>query len=146
MPRRKTNSTGCFGAFLKLGATIIFFPLIVVFQIVKFVFGGKPTKNWPSYKKRQLAWLLFFRNDKVETCFARSHCQNFGSCAMPFSELPSITALDFAAFSPYGTQESADIFQARLETFPAGFIVIEDQAQIVAYGSSEKWLAVASLN
>lgn len=54
-------------------------------------------------------------------------------------DLASIALLDHEAFSPYGTEEDADIFKARLKAFPEGFIVIEKDGEVLAYGSSEKW-------
>lgn len=59
--------------------------------------------------------------------------------ALP-ADLPQVAAIDYEAFSPYGTAESPDIFSARLSTFPDGFIVLESQGIVLGYGSSEKWL------
>jgi ribosomal protein S18 acetylase RimI-like enzyme len=58
------------------------------------------------------------------------------------ADLPEIVALDHEAFSPYGTAESAEVFARRLQVFPAGFVVAEDQGVIVGYGCSEKWLVL----
>lgn len=57
-----------------------------------------------------------------------------------YSDLPDVAQIDFAAFSPYGTEESAEIFEKRLRTFPEGFVVAEQNETIVGYGTSEKWL------
>lgn len=57
------------------------------------------------------------------------------------ADLPQVIDLDYEAFSPYGTTESAEVFARRLFVFPEGFIVAEDQGFIVGYGCSEKWLA-----
>lgn len=56
------------------------------------------------------------------------------------ADLPQVADLDDEAFSPYGTAEAPQTFTARLQAFPAGFVVLEVDDQIAAYGCSEKWL------
>lgn len=55
------------------------------------------------------------------------------------ADLPQVVAIDDEAFSPYGTAEDAEVFARRLDVFPEGFIVVEDQGVVVGYGCSEKW-------
>ena len=55
-------------------------------------------------------------------------------------DLPSVADLDYEAFSPYGTAENPETFIARFKAFPSGFLVLEENNEIVAYGCSEKWL------
>ena len=70
------------------------------------------------------------------------------SCSTPLlrfasrADLAQVADLDYEAFSPYGTAESAEVFFRRLLVFPEGFIVAEDQGVIVGYGCGEKWLAL----
>jgi ribosomal protein S18 acetylase RimI-like enzyme len=54
--------------------------------------------------------------------------------------MPIVVDLDDEAFSPYGTVEGIEVFRARLQSFPAGFIVLEVDGEIAAYACSEKWL------
>lgn len=56
------------------------------------------------------------------------------------ADLQQVADLDFEAFSPYGTAEAPETFAARLQAFPAGFVLLEVEGQIAAYGCSEKWL------
>lgn len=60
-------------------------------------------------------------------------------------ELSTIADLDYEAFSPYGTAENQETFQARFRVFPVGFIVLEMDGDIAAYGCSEKWLTEREL-
>ena len=57
------------------------------------------------------------------------------------SDLNTITKLDYEAFSPYGTAEKLETFGARLQAFPQGFVVLDLDGEIAAYGCSEKWLS-----
>jgi hypothetical protein len=57
------------------------------------------------------------------------------------SDLAAIADLDYEACSPCGTAENPETFVARFKTFPAGFVVLEENNEIAAYGCSEKWLA-----
>ena len=62
------------------------------------------------------------------------------------ADLPDITALDRDLFSEYGTTEDEAIIRARLEVFPAGCVVLEEQAdgqrpRFVGYLTAEKWAA-----
>jgi ribosomal protein S18 acetylase RimI-like enzyme len=57
------------------------------------------------------------------------------------ADLPQVADLDNEAFLPYGTAETPETFIARLQAFPAGFVVLEVEGQIAAYGCSEKWLS-----
>lgn len=56
------------------------------------------------------------------------------------ADLPLVAELDREAFSPYGTAEAPETFVAHLQAFPAGFVVLDVEGQIAAYGCSEKWL------
>ncbi len=56
------------------------------------------------------------------------------------ADLPDVADLDYEAFSPYGTAENPETFALRFKAFPSGFIVLKEGNDIVAYGSSEKWL------
>ena len=58
------------------------------------------------------------------------------------SDLAQVVDLDYEAFSPYGTAESAEVFAKRLIVFPEGFVVAEDRGAILGYGCGEKWLAL----
>lgn len=58
------------------------------------------------------------------------------------ADLFQVADLDYEAFSPYGTAESAEVFARRLLVFPEGFIVAEDKSVIIGYGCGEKWLAL----
>jgi len=55
-------------------------------------------------------------------------------------DLAQVFEIEHEAFSPYGTAEQAAIVAARQTVFPDGFLVVEQDSQIVGYGSSEKWL------
>lgn len=55
-------------------------------------------------------------------------------------DLSIVADLDDEAFSPYGTAEKLETFVARLQAFPTGFIALEVDGEIAAYGCSEKWL------
>jgi len=55
------------------------------------------------------------------------------------ADLAEVADLDAEAFSPYGTQEDFHTFAARLQAFPEGFVVSEQDGQIYAYGCAEKW-------
>lgn len=54
-------------------------------------------------------------------------------------DLAQVCAIDHEAFSPYGTAESPETFQARFAAFPEGFIVAEDAETVIGYGTAEKW-------
>lgn len=56
------------------------------------------------------------------------------------NELLIVADLDDEAFSPFGTAESLETFEARLRAFPTGFVVLEANGEIAGYGCSEKWL------
>jgi len=60
-------------------------------------------------------------------------------CLAKPADLAEVVGLDAEAFSPYGTQEDFHTFAARLQAFPEGFIVLEQDGQIYAYGCAEKW-------
>ena len=59
-----------------------------------------------------------------------------------------IAALDRDIFGGYGADESPQVIQARLETFPAGCFVLEEQSmdagelRIVGYLTAEKWASI----
>ncbi len=57
------------------------------------------------------------------------------------ADIPAIADLDYEAFNPYGTAENQETFYRRYIAFPHGFVVLEVDEEIVAYGCSEKWLA-----
>ncbi|MFN8498312.1 MAG: GNAT family N-acetyltransferase [Anaerolineae bacterium] len=59
-------------------------------------------------------------------------------------DLPHIVALDRDLFSEHGTEEDPAVIRARLEVFPAGCVVLEEQAddrppRFVGYLTTEKW-------
>lgn len=56
-------------------------------------------------------------------------------------DLRDAYAIDYEAFSPYGTAELPSIIEARWEVFPQGFVVAETGSHIIGYGTSEKWLS-----
>ncbi len=61
-------------------------------------------------------------------------------------DLPHIVAMDRDLFSEHGTEEDPAIIRARLEVFPAGCVVLEEQAdgrpaRFVGYLTTEKWAA-----
>lgn len=58
-----------------------------------------------------------------------------------YSDLNSVAELDYEAFSPYGTAEKYETFDSRFQAFSNGFIVLDVNNEIAAYGCSEKWLA-----
>ncbi len=51
-----------------------------------------------------------------------------------------VAELDHEAFSPYGTAEKLETFEARYQAFPQGFVVLDLDGEIAAYACSEKWL------
>jgi ribosomal protein S18 acetylase RimI-like enzyme len=55
-------------------------------------------------------------------------------------DIPAVVEIDTEAFAPYGTAEKPETFQLRLAAFPDGFIILVADNEIVAYGSTEKWL------
>ncbi len=55
-------------------------------------------------------------------------------------DIPAVVEIDSEAFSPYGTAEKPETFQARLRAFPNGFIILVAENEIAGYGYSEKWL------
>lgn len=55
-------------------------------------------------------------------------------------DIPAVAEIDAEAFSPYGTVEKSETFQARLTAFPNGFIILVAENEIAAFGCSEKWL------
>ncbi|HET6596174.1 MAG TPA: GNAT family N-acetyltransferase [Anaerolineales bacterium] len=55
-------------------------------------------------------------------------------------DIPAVVEIDSEAFSPYGTAEKPETFQARLRAFPNGFIILVAENEIAGYGCSEKWL------
>ncbi|MFN8494005.1 MAG: GNAT family N-acetyltransferase [Caldilineaceae bacterium] len=65
-----------------------------------------------------------------------------------FADLPWITALDNDVFGEYGAAEAPTIIAARLLTFPAGCVVLEEESasgqprQGLGYLTTEKWDAV----
>lgn len=56
------------------------------------------------------------------------------------TDLLEACAIDYEAFSPYGTSELPAIVEARWNVFPQGFVVAEIGDRVVGYGTSEKWL------
>ena len=57
------------------------------------------------------------------------------------SDIKAVGDLDYEAFNPYGTVENQETFHRRRIAFPHGFVVMELDGEIAAYGCSEKWLA-----
>jgi ribosomal protein S18 acetylase RimI-like enzyme len=55
-------------------------------------------------------------------------------------DLKEACAIDYEAFSPYGTAEMPSVIESRWTVFPQGFVVAKARGRIVGYGSSEKWL------
>lgn len=55
-------------------------------------------------------------------------------------DVPAVGQLDSEAFASYGTAEDPDIIRARLQVFPEGFLVVEEDGSVLGFGSSEKWL------
>lgn len=64
------------------------------------------------------------------------------------TDLPQMIALDRTIFGAYGADESPTVIAARLEVFPAGCVVLEEnaedeaQARLVGYLTTEKWDAL----
>lgn len=58
--------------------------------------------------------------------------------ALP-ADLPAICAIDFEAFSPYGTAEAPEVFAKRLAVYPDGFLVAEQAGAVIAYACCERW-------
>jgi len=50
-------------------------------------------------------------------------------------------AIDYEAFSPYGTAELPSVIEARWKVFPQGFVIAEIDGRLIGYGTSEKWLS-----
>lgn len=61
------------------------------------------------------------------------------------ADWPGIAALDRAVFGWYGADEDPAIIRARLEVFPRGCVVLEEQAEggagptLLGYLTTEKW-------
>lgn len=56
-------------------------------------------------------------------------------------DMPAVAEIDREAFAPYGTAEQPETFQARLNAFPNGFVILVADNEIAAFGCAEKWLA-----
>jgi len=57
------------------------------------------------------------------------------------TDLLEACAIDYEAFSPYGTSELPAIVEARWNVFPQGFVVAKIGNRVVGYGTAEKWLS-----
>ncbi|MBX2999639.1 MAG: GNAT family N-acetyltransferase [Caldilineaceae bacterium] len=57
------------------------------------------------------------------------------------TDLLAICAIDYEAFSPYGTAEAPEIFAKRLAVHPEGFLIAEVDGEIIAYACTERWAA-----
>jgi len=55
-------------------------------------------------------------------------------------DIPVVVEIDAESFMPYGTAETQETFQRRLEAFQNGFIILVAGNEIAAFGCSEKWL------
>lgn len=64
----------------------------------------------------------------------------FIRCAT-ISDFPQVVKLDHETLSPYGIATSPEIIRARLDVFREGFVVLEQDDDLIGYASAEKWLA-----